>query len=145
MSLYFYDRHSWQSTWITLYYYVCSIQSQPIYAKHSNCSELTSQFNVLINKLQLFLLTSSELLKNETTFLILKIKPKSHCACVTAPDLGLHFIWWRLTGSNRSPPACKAGALPDELNPRNSCLPIWWVWLGSNQRPPRYQHGALTN
>ena len=26
--------------------------------------------------------------------------------------------WWRLTGSNRSPPACKAGALPDELNPQ---------------------------
>ena len=25
--------------------------------------------------------------------------------------------WWRLPGSNRSPPACKAGALPDELNP----------------------------
>ena len=49
--------------------------------------------------------------------------------------------WWRMTGSNRRPPACKAGALPAELNPRNS----WWVWLGSNQRPPRYQHGALTN
>ena len=26
-------------------------------------------------------------------------------------------IWWRLTGSNRRPPACKAGALPAELNP----------------------------
>src|SRR5271156_5818659 len=25
--------------------------------------------------------------------------------------------WWRLTGSNRRPPACKAGALPAELNP----------------------------
>src|SRR5450830_922573 len=49
--------------------------------------------------------------------------------------------WWRLTGSNRRPPACKAGALPAELNPRN----FWWVWLGSNQRPPRYQHGALTS
>ena len=27
------------------------------------------------------------------------------------------FCWWRLTGSNRRPPACKAGALPAELNP----------------------------
>src|SRR5690606_21543609 len=27
-------------------------------------------------------------------------------------------IWWRLTGSNRRPPACKAGALPAELNPQ---------------------------
>ena len=28
--------------------------------------------------------------------------------------------WWRLAGSNRWPPACKAGALPAELNPRIS-------------------------
>ena len=28
--------------------------------------------------------------------------------------------WWRLTGSNRWPPACKAGALPAELNPHVS-------------------------
>ena len=27
------------------------------------------------------------------------------------------FVWWRLAGSNRWPPACKAGALPAELNP----------------------------
>jgi len=26
------------TTWITLYYYVCSIQSQPIYAKQANYS-----------------------------------------------------------------------------------------------------------
>jgi hypothetical protein len=26
-------------------------------------------------------------------------------------------IWWRMTGSNRRPPACKAGALPAELIP----------------------------
>ena len=26
-------------------------------------------------------------------------------------------VWWRLAGSNRWPPACKAGALPAELNP----------------------------
>ena len=29
----------------------------------------------------------------------------------------LSGCWWRLTGSNRRPPACKAGALPAELNP----------------------------
>jgi hypothetical protein len=28
--------------------------------------------------------------------------------------------WWRMTGSNRRPPACKAGALPAELIPRVS-------------------------
>ncbi len=32
--------------------------------------------------------------------------------------------WWRLTGSNRRPPACKAGALPAELNPHREA---WWV------------------
>ena len=26
--------------------------------------------------------------------------------------------WWSLSGSNRRPPACKAGALPAELRPR---------------------------
>ncbi len=29
----------------------------------------------------------------------------------------IKLIWWRLAGSNRWPPACKAGALPAELNP----------------------------
>ena len=68
--------------------------------------------------------------------------------------------WWRMTGSNRRPPACKAGALPAELIPQYldvlkgptillNQLPdqseSWWVWLDSNQRPPPYQDGALTN
>ena len=30
--------------------------------------------------------------------------------------------WWRMTGSNRRPPACKAGALPAELIPLLSGL-----------------------
>ena len=29
--------------------------------------------------------------------------------------------WWRRTGSNRRPPACKAGALPAELRP-HQCM-----------------------
>ena len=28
---------------------------------------------------------------------------------------GKFWKWWRMTGSNRRPPACKAGALPAEL------------------------------
>lgn len=40
---------------------------------------------------------------------------KLHFAA-TRFDLG--NIWWRQTGSNRWPPACKAGALPTELCPR---------------------------
>ena len=30
--------------------------------------------------------------------------------------------WWRMTGSNRRPPACKAGALPAELIPRDNLV-----------------------
>ena len=56
----------------------------------------------------------------------------------------------RMTGSNRRPPACKAGALPAELIPRDLLQDLrlkstWWVWLDSNQRPPPYQDDALTN
>ena len=31
-----------------------------------------------------------------------------------------HQTWWRRSGSNRRPPACKAGALPTELRPRSA-------------------------
>jgi hypothetical protein len=31
-------------------------------------------------------------------------------------------VWWSQTGSNRRPPACKAGALPTELWPRTDWL-----------------------
>ncbi len=37
-------------------------------------------------------------------------------------------IWWRLRESNPWPPACKAGALPAELNPRFK-LPQNWTIL----------------
>ena len=33
-----------------------------------------------------------------------------------------HFLWWRVPGSNRWPPACKAGALPAELTPHKGFL-----------------------
>ena len=54
-------------------------------------------------------------------------RPHDYQSCALAswaigPSLWLlHFFlgtWWRLAGSNRWPPACKAGALPAELNPR---------------------------
>ena len=68
--------------------------------------------------------------------------------------------WWSQTGSNRRPPACKAGALPTELWPRrtrrstskdreriSTSLPHrcgWWAWDDSNVRPHPYQGCALT-
>jgi hypothetical protein len=39
--------------------------------------------------------------------------------------------WWSQTGSNRRPPACKAGALPTELWPQHLTDPI-----RSNASPP---------
>ena len=35
-------------------------------------------------------------------------------------------IWWRLRESNPWPPACKAGALPAELNPRIFFFPMYF-------------------
>ena len=40
-------------------------------------------------------------------------------------------IWWSRTGSNRRPPACKAGALPTELRPRRVAIP----WTTARQNP----------
>src|SRR6267154_548877 len=44
----------------------------------------------------------------------------AHAAFAHAADrvvTGRPPIWWSQTGSNRRPPACKAGALPTELWP----------------------------
>jgi hypothetical protein len=72
-------------------------------------------------------------------------------------------VWWSQTGSNRRPPACKAGALPTELWPRldpatNAVATFqavifkkiqppreWWAWKDLNFRPHAYQARALTN
>src|SRR5262249_16382348 len=62
-------------------------------------------------------------------------------------------VWWSQTGSNRRPPAWKAGALPTELWPRqgsdirnqNSDIWSWWAWEDLNFRPHAYQARALTN
>ena len=54
--------------------------------------------------------------------------------------------WWSWTGSNRRPPACKAGALPAELQPlvTHHAKRKWWAWIDSNYRPHPYQGCALT-
>lgn len=57
-------------------------------------------------------------------------------------------LWWRQTGSNRRPPACKAGALPTELCPQfvqDVSLDGWWAREDLNLRPHAYQARALTN
>ena len=39
-----------------------------------------------------------------------------------------YFFWWRVPGSNRWPPACKAGALPAELTPHLGILHFYSVF-----------------
>ena len=43
--------------------------------------------------------------------------------------------WWRVPGSNRWPPACKAGALPAELTPHIGSLHFFEV-VGQNGLEP---------
>ena len=40
----------------------------------------------------------------------------------TAPSGSRRKRWWSWTGSNRRPPACKAGALPTELQPPHALV-----------------------
>ena len=71
----------------------------------------------------------------------------------TGSPSGRSRPWWSQTGSNRRPPACKAGALPAELWPQpwnrwrraRHGGPEWWAWDDSNVRPHPYQGCALTN
>jgi hypothetical protein len=46
------------------------------------------------------------------------------------------FDWWTLSGSNRLPPACKAGALPSELR-AHELVTIWRGRRGMNPHLPR--------
>ena len=46
---------------------------------------------------------------------ISSVKRLNEASCFQ--ETSVNLFWWRLAGSNRWPPACKAGALPAELNP----------------------------
>ena len=54
--------------------------------------------------------------------------------------------WWSQTGSNRRPPACKAGALPTELWPRSiGCYRLIMVGLGRLELPTSRLSGVRSN
>jgi hypothetical protein len=53
------------------------------------------------------------------TWLLAKSSRQKHDARTRELAAGRSW-WWSQTGSNRRPPACKAGALPTELWPRAS-------------------------
>lgn len=50
--------------------------------------------------------------------------------------LHLPVDWWSLSDSNRPPPACKAGALPDELRPLMSACRISFPARPSRRTSP---------
>src|SRR6476646_6927396 len=58
-----------------------------------------------------------ELLKNNSHLFDGKPKLPGRDAPAAWVCIGTMRKWWRMTGSNRRPPACKAGALPAELIP----------------------------
>ena len=65
---------------------------------------------------------------------------KGHCPSLCPSS------WWRRTGSNRRPHACKARALPTELRPHGEGSGgQWWAREDLNFRPHAYQARALTN
>jgi hypothetical protein len=57
--------------------------------------------------------------------------------------------WWSWTGSNRRPHACKARALPTELQPREAAAPVVdpgdLVGLGRLERPTSPLSGVRSN
>ena len=70
--------------------------------------------------------------------------PKKFNEVSSCEGTSFNFLWWRVPGSNRWPPACKAGALPAELTPHRGFLK-WWAKMDSNHRPHDYQSCALAS
>ena len=68
------------------------------------------------------------------------MKPQNFFCCFSQS-----LVWWRVPGSNRWPPACKAGALPAELTPHRGSILKWWAKMDSNHRPHDYQSCALAS
>ena len=69
--------------------------------------------------------------------------------CSLEPDAGEQRSrrqnqWWRRTGSNRRPEACKATALPTELRPRTK-YPISLVGLSRLELPTSRLSGVRSN
>ena len=59
-----------------------------------------------------------EFLMNSRLIVLSRSTPKQPAVQAALVLMGLSWaFWWRMTGSNRRPPACKAGALPAELIP----------------------------
>ena len=70
----------------------------------------------LISTLRIF--KEQAALQPQTSTHPISLLADSRGAQVCNPGIQDQGGWWRMTGSNRRPPACKAGALPAELIPQ---------------------------
>lgn len=75
------------------------------------CSQFLACFTVQFSRCRL------------PTFFKVRLKCSDSC-----PNTSI-WSWWRLPDSNRWPPACKAGALPAELNPHVLCEKAVVIYL----------------
>ena len=110
--------------WISLI-----IKSFPLLLPSHNIASIMFQCSVF--KVHLWIPLSRNSMKPQITFLFFVVS--------------VNLLWWRVPGSNRWPPACKAGALPAELTPHRGFIQKWWAKMDSNHRPHDYQSCALAS
>ena len=67
---------------------------------------------------------------------------RSHDAHRLPPTADRLPAKWRRAGSNRQPPACKAGALPIELRPRNMSVQLSDIGNQVRMGAPRFELGT---
>ena len=78
--------------------------------------KISAQKMVGLGRLELPTSRLSSARSNQLSYRPVSYRPNPRPTfCHTTPNLQ---HWWSRTGSNRRPPACKAGALPAELRPR---------------------------
>jgi hypothetical protein len=113
----------------TLLWMGCPIRKSPDQSLLSGSPKLIAAYHVLHRLLAprhpLHALSSLIINQKITTYTIVKEHSNS--------TLILHY-WWRWTGLNRWPPACKAGALPAELHPQQ---------IKSEYRNPKHKTSLL--
>ena len=96
--------------WISLI-----IKSFPLLLPSHNIASIMFQCSVF--KVHLWIPLSRNSMKPQITFLFFVVS--------------VNLLWWRVPGSNRWPPACKAGALPAELTPHRGSIQKWWAKMDS--------------
>ena len=88
----------------------------PFFKSKNWWAQMDSNILPLIRLCSVAICAQFFLLKNWWAQMDSNHRPHAYQACALT-TWAMSPFWWRLAGSNRWPPACKAGALPAELNP----------------------------